>query len=258
VGALAARLGPAEAAKLSAAAAAKALDALAKATDPHARAYLARAVGALAARLGPAEAAAAAAKAFDALAKETDPHARAYLARAVGSWDEDTIATSTRAFAQADLAEAVGSLAARIGPHEAAKLSAAATHKALDRMAETPHRKVPLQWSVAITVLGGRLSTEDLVDLLKHPACVGTGRTVLLRELGRRLGPPAPSAAPLPVGAGALLPAAPLAAAAGVALGVSVYPGGRRPFADRWEAVDALRARHPELDLANPPRRAGR
>jgi hypothetical protein len=59
VAALAARLGPAEAAAL----AGKALDALAKATDPYARASLASAVAALAARMGAAEAAAATHKA---------------------------------------------------------------------------------------------------------------------------------------------------------------------------------------------------
>jgi hypothetical protein len=97
-----------------------------------------------------------------------------------------------------------------------------------------------------------------LVDLLKHPGCVGDNRAALLRQLGRRLGPPAFPAAAIPLGGAASASVPPLAAAAGAALGESRYPGARRPFADRWEAADYLRDHHPELNLTSPLRRAGR
>jgi hypothetical protein len=94
-----------------------------------------------------------------------------------------------------------------------------------------------------------------LVDLLKHPVCTGEVRVGVLKELGRRTGPPPPSAKAIFVGVVAALPQSALGAAALAVHSDALYPGGREPFADLWEAVDWLNESQPELDLASPARR---
>jgi hypothetical protein len=61
-----------------------------------------------------------------------------------------------------------------------------------------------------------RLSSQDLVDLLKMPTCVGRARQVVLKHLGNRLG---------------------------------------RDFADLWQFVHFAQEQHLELDLTSPPSR---
>ena len=58
-------------------------------------------------------------------------------------------------------------------------------------------------------------SDESLVELLKHPACVGLMREAVLRELGRQHG---------------------------------------RSFRSVWDAVAWLQQHRPDLDLTSPPR----
>jgi hypothetical protein len=61
------------------------------------------------------------------------------------------------------------------------------------------------------------LSTQDLVDLLKMPTCLGTERQVILKHLGNRYG---------------------------------------RTFADHWQFVRFAQAQHLDLDFTTPPKRA--
>ena len=61
-----------------------------------------------------------------------------------------------------------------------------------------------------------RLSTQDLVELLKMPTCWGEARRVVLKHLGSRYG---------------------------------------RTFANHWEFVHFARERGLDLDFTTPPRR---
>jgi hypothetical protein len=61
-----------------------------------------------------------------------------------------------------------------------------------------------------------RLSTQELVDLLKHPLFVGEPRRAVLNQLGNRY---------------------------------------RRTFADQWEFVAYAKEHLPDIDLTTPPKR---
>jgi hypothetical protein len=61
-----------------------------------------------------------------------------------------------------------------------------------------------------------RLSTQDLVELLKMPTCFGEARKVVLKHLGNRY---------------------------------------RRTFANHWEFVRFAQEQHLDLDLTSPPKR---
>jgi hypothetical protein len=60
-----------------------------------------------------------------------------------------------------------------------------------------------------------RFSTQELIELLKHPLCVGRSRTVVLKHLGNRY---------------------------------------RRPFASVWEFLRFAREHQLDIDLTTPPR----
>jgi hypothetical protein len=64
--------------------------------------------------------------------------------------------------------------------------------------------------------LPSQSSTQELVELLKLPACVGPARDVILRQLGQKC---------------------------------------NRHFADVWDFVDYAHAHLPEIDLTTPPKR---
>jgi hypothetical protein len=64
-----------------------------------------------------------------------------------------------------------------------------------------------------------RLSTQDLVELLKMPTCFGEARKVVLKHLGNRYG---------------------------------------RRFANHWEFVRFTKEQHLDLDLTSPPKRPAR
>jgi hypothetical protein len=61
-----------------------------------------------------------------------------------------------------------------------------------------------------------RLSTQDLVELLKMPTCYDEARNVVLKHLGNRYG---------------------------------------RTFANHWEFVHFAEERHLDLDFTTPPKR---
>jgi hypothetical protein len=150
-------------------------------------------------------------------------------------------------------ARALAAAAPGLGPGTAA----AGLHKLVDALAKTADPKAGVyrpEALPALRALGARVPAGDLVELLKAPTCVGEARAVLVQELGRRGGPPSPEAAFAVSTVAAGEPRA-LAAVAQLTLGEQLYPGGRRPFTGLWEAVEYLRAHHPELDLAAPLRR---
>ena len=155
------------------------------------------------------------------------------------------------------LAQGLSAVTARLGPLEAARATAALTEAATQTshpgvfralaeslsalLSEVPPTTL-LSRSVAVTSAVGcrsgtggpltalpylaaaaeplpcRLSTQLLIDLLKHPGAVGDGRRVVLDHLGNRY---------------------------------------HRPFADVWEFVRFAREQKLDVDLTSPPRRTG-
>jgi hypothetical protein len=61
-----------------------------------------------------------------------------------------------------------------------------------------------------------RFTTQQLVDLLKMPTCVGEARAVILEQLSNRY---------------------------------------KRPFADVWDFVEFAETQLPDIDLRSPPKR---
>ena len=71
----------------------------------------------------------------------------------------------------------------------------------------------------ALEPLPPPLPAQALVDLLKHPLCVGEARRLVLAQLARHYG---------------------------------------RPFADQWEFVAYAQQHLPDVDLSSPPKRPAR
>jgi hypothetical protein len=74
----------------------------------------------------------------------------------------------------------------------------------------------PAALALALEPPSCRLSTQQLVELLKHPLCVGQARRIVLEQLENRY---------------------------------------RRPFADHWEFVRFATEQRLGLDFTTPPRR---
>jgi hypothetical protein len=166
--------------------------ALAKEADSNARSNLARALGAIAGRLGPAEALALAQMLPDALAKEMDRATRSQLIRALGA------------------------VAARIEPEEVVPRSLLAARAVSSWMSLSPQLGNAGLLLQAAEPIASRFGTQQLVDLLKMPTCVGEARTVILEQLSNRY---------------------------------------KRPFADVWEFVEWAEKNEPGLDFKSPPKR---
>jgi hypothetical protein len=227
---VAGRLEPQEAARYCTQAAGALTQALTKTTDPGGLIHLAWGLGTVAGRLEPQEAARyctqAAGALTQALTKTTDP--------------VDPI----------HLAQALPVMAGRLEPQEAAQAASAL----IRAMSQTPRYFLPLMAKgLAATLTAGaptlpvraaglvggvvasnqqpllgpaalllalappscRLSTEKLVDLLKHPLCVDQARRVVLKQVENRY---------------------------------------RSRFADHWEFVNFARAQNLGLDFTTPPR----
>jgi hypothetical protein len=269
--AVAARLGPQEAAAACSRAAAALTAAMAKTTDPYALRELAQVLSAVAGRLDPAGAAQTAGALTAAMAGQTNPSALASLARGLSAvaarlGPQEAAAACSRAagaltaamarqtnpYALTGLAQGLSAVAGRLDPAAAAQAAAALTAamaKTTDpytlRSFERPllcltgdprrpaDRAAALVGSTAVfpwpgPLLAGpallapnlpppcRLSTQELVDLLKLPTCVGTARRVVLDQLEGRYG---------------------------------------RRFADHWDFVRFARAQNLGLDLTSPPKR---
>ena len=159
--------------------------------------YLAWALSSLRGRLEPKEAAPLAPKVVEFMAKTTDPEARHSLAVAlsslVGLLEPQEAATlapkvveamaTDNPYALPFLAQALSSLAGWLEPHEAADRAVVA--RALGEEASPAMRLSGLAALLqASQPPPCRLATQELVDLLKMPTCVGDGRDVVLRLLG--------------------------------------------------------------------------
>jgi hypothetical protein len=186
---VAARLQPAEAAALCGEAARVLADALAKERDPGALPRLAEALGAAAARLEPAEAA-------------------RLLAGA--------LSTGKDSFSRPQLAKALWSGATGIESVEVAQRSLLAAHAVAGWLSPAPQLGQAATFLQAVEPLPCRFSTQQLVDLLKMPTCVGEARAVFLELLANRY---------------------------------------KRPFADVWEFVEWAQEHEPGLDFKTPPKR---
>jgi hypothetical protein len=227
---VAARLAPAEAAALTRPLA----DALGTEKDPGVRASLAKALGAVAARMDPAEAAALAGHLADALAKDKDltaPYVRSALATALGEAVSrmdpaeaarllaNVLAEETFTAAQSQLAEALRAVATRIEPGEVAPRSLLAAQAVTGGITPAPQLGQAVTLLRAAEPLPCRFTTQQLVDFLKMPTCVGRFRTVILELLGNRY---------------------------------------HRAFADQWEFVEFAEKNLPDIDLKSPPKRPGK
>jgi hypothetical protein len=112
--------------------------------------------------------------------------------------------------------QALGSLLTRVSRTESrsrisAAIAALGTASAPGAAVALPALLVP-----ALRPLPKGLPAQDLVELLKHPLCVGDSRRAVLDALGARFG---------------------------------------RTFADQWDFVRFARRKRPDLDLDSPPRR---
>jgi hypothetical protein len=267
VAALAARLPPDRSVRLDAALAGRLLDALDTAADPYSLAGLGEAVAVLLVHGpgGPATGGrltAALDRLLGVLGRTADPYARIALGHAVAALAGcagpargarpvaaavdsllDAMARTDEPDTLADLLPATAALFGRLDPQQRRKPAAAAMRRAFE---------VPAALGREAEALAAELPSSDLAILLGDPACVDQGRRLLLRELAVRIGPPLPAGEGV-AAACAALPADPFLAAAAMSCGAGLYPGGHRPFAGVWEAVDYLRAHHPEFDLSGPP-----
>jgi predicted Ser/Thr protein kinase len=235
--AVAARLDPKEAAQHCARAATTLTQAMTKTTDPKALNSLAEGLSAVAARLDPKEAAqhcARAATTFtQAMTKTIDRGTLNFLA-----WGLSALA------ARLDPKEAASTLLQAIAntpvsyapvpgdPDGLSSLAKGLSATLTRDLRDLPVRAAGLVASVGVgecqpflattaTVLAleplpCRLSTQELVDLLKDPFCVNQARRVVLKQLERRY---------------------------------------RRTFADHWEFVRFAQQQNLGLDFTTPPRR---
>jgi hypothetical protein len=180
--------------ELAATAARLLTEALAQETNSVARSSLAHGLSAVAAQLRPEEAATAARLLTEALAQEKNSDAKQSLAQGL-------VAVSVR-----------------LGPEEALRRSLLAAG-AVAGTASLP----PLAGLAALTQaaqpLPSRLSTQELVDLLKMPTCVGPAREPFLKLLGERY---------------------------------------HREFADQWAFVEYAEKHLPDIILISPPKRPQR
>jgi hypothetical protein len=193
---------------------------------------LAQGLSAVAARLEPKEAAEVAAALTQAISKTTGPYALGFLAQGLAAVTArlepkeaarlcgPVAATLTQTFSKptdplvlGPLAQGLAAVAARLGPQEAAELAATLT-QAISKA----------DWSVVLpffaeglsAALARELPPQTLVDLLKHPFCLGEPRRLVLDQLAR---------------------------------------GYHRPFADQWDFVDYVQQQKLGLDLTTPPAR---
>jgi hypothetical protein len=206
--ALAGRLEPADATRACARAARRLIQALDQETDADRRRALAEGLAALAERLGPAEAARTCTEAArlltQALKAETDRHKQLALESAAAALiqqvDRELAMQFAPVFAQRITSEADANYQGfgfRRGGTLAGVLSAATRPEIRRRTAAVGAAAGAAAGGVvpaipAIRVAGEplpcRLSTQELVELLKMPTCVGEVRRVVLAHLGHRYG----------------------------------------------------------------------
>jgi hypothetical protein len=175
LGAVAAKLEPAVAARLSAEAARQLTDALARATAPQARSDLARPLWKVAAKLEPAVAAALSRQLADVLAKETDPSAWSMLAAALRSVTDrvesaeaavlarqlaGALAQETDSRMRSSLAEALAAVTTKLEPAVAARLSAEAVQLLAETLAKETDSSGPEQHYFYLTRALGKVAAK--------------------------------------------------------------------------------------------------
>jgi tRNA A-37 threonylcarbamoyl transferase component Bud32 len=237
--ALVGRMEPSEAAKVCAPVAHALTAALDKVTDPSDRGALARSIAAVAGRMEPSEAAKVCAPVAHtltaALDKETDPSARrawaGSLAALAGYMEPseaakmytrtaraltDALDKVTDSNARPALAEDLAVITLCLPPDDRSR-SQRATVLATGAFA-APYNVLP-----SLPLLHPHfqprprpLPPQELVDLLKHPFCVGEVRRTVLDALEYTY---------------------------------------KRPFKDQWEFVEYAQKHQPQLDLLTPPKR---
>jgi hypothetical protein len=212
-------------------------------TDPSLQSALAQGVQTVAATMDAESAKAVARPLAEAMGKTTDPNAPQAIAR---------LDPGDNPNAPQPLAQALQAVAARMEPGEAARLLGEALGKntdpaALQALAQgllnvvatrapgevaqrnvlaarafgellSPATRLPglATLAQATQTSHNPLTTQQLVDALKMPTCVGDARAVILALLGQRYG---------------------------------------RAFADQWEFVEWAHEHQPDLDLTTPPKR---
>jgi len=234
--ALAARLELKAAARVSAEAAAILAQAMSKTIKPNGLYWLGQGLEVLAARLEPAAAAAAAAVLAQAMSKTTDAKTLSSLAQGLSA-----LAAELKPQAAADVAATITGAISKTNSHgflDGERLDGLTPglSAALNGSEPPDHSRrtravastigMPAgtgQPLCALALLGPavepppcRLSTQQLVDLLKMPTCLGPARRVVLDYLGYL---------------------------------------NHRSFRNHWEFVDYAREHLPDLDLTSPPKR---
>jgi hypothetical protein len=199
VSALAARLDGRRAGKLCADAAAALVNAMTRTTDSRALRSLADAVSGLAARLDGGQAALLAAALVQAMSRTTDPAALAGLADAVSALASRLDGGQAGKVCVGAATALVRAMSKTTDPGELNRLAestvVALTGFPPTRNASTAATVVAVlvdrgSWPTTLAVLSlvqspppCRLSTPQLVDLLRHPLCVGQARRLVLDQL---------------------------------------------------------------------------
>jgi hypothetical protein len=162
---------------------------MSKTTDLAAVEFLVQGLLKLAERLEPKEVAEVAASVTQAVSKTRNPDILWYLAPTPSA------------------------VVARLEPKEAAEVAATIV-QAMSKATDQPLKRLKQNLSA---VLARELPPQTLVDLLKHPCCVGEARRLVLDQLARHY---------------------------------------QRPFADQWDFVDYVQQQKLPLDLTTPPARS--
>jgi hypothetical protein len=224
------RLEPAEAARRAAEAAQVLSEALAKQQRPYELTTLAEALSTVSARLEPAEAARRTAEAYRSVSKSmvktNNSNDLFFFTRTLGvissRLEKDEAA---RVLAEAlsltpddsdVFAEALAKLSTRLEQGEAARRAVLTAQVVADWMSASKRLSCAFTLTQATRPLPNWFSTQQLVDLLKMPTCVGPTRKVILDQLAKRY---------------------------------------KRPFADVWEFVEWAQKNEPGLDFTSPPKR---
>jgi hypothetical protein len=200
------------------------LAALSKTDNRHDRVLLAEGLAATASRLAPDDAASACARAADvlfaALSATTNPYEQGVYADALAAMAARlepelaagalmTALTRARGSAARDLTAALLTILSR----EAAGQSHVRTAAALSSLESSRFTALAL---LHPALRPPPLPAQPLVEMLKHPLCVGEARLIILAQLSRHYG---------------------------------------RPFADQWDFVRYATENRLDLDLTSSPRR---
>ncbi len=218
--ALAARLEPKEAARIVA----MLTPLMSKSTDQYVLGAMSESLSAVAVRLEPKEAAEAASTLAQALGKMSDPRVVQPLLQGLSLVTarlepKEAAAILTQALSQTTDPLALGSLPAVLR-REAPAVTLQRLTSATAGVAGLAGPGLPVAPLVcilpALDPMPPPLPAQTLVDLLKHPLCVGEPRRLVLEQLARH---------------------------------------DNRPFADQWEFVEYVHQQKLDLDLKTPLQR---